>query len=141
MIRRPPRSTRTDTLFPYTTLFRSDLVDLDQDRVAHAALDAFLEDPRVGDEQVVADQLHLLAQARGQLRPAIPVVLAPAILDGDDRLLVTPAGQALDELLAGQALALAHQLVTAGLVGPGAPHAPAHPPVLPRRATRLPHPI
>src|SRR3546814_15116068 len=29
MIRRPPRSTRTDTLFPYTTLFRS---------VAHAGL-------------------------------------------------------------------------------------------------------
>src|SRR3546814_17724646 len=26
MIRRPPRSTRTDTLFPYTTLFRSHLV-------------------------------------------------------------------------------------------------------------------
>src|SRR3546814_13337463 len=33
MIRRPPRSTRTDTLFPYTTLFRSDgiedLLDVD----------------------------------------------------------------------------------------------------------------
>src|SRR3546814_1798020 len=33
MIRRPPRSTRTDTLFPYTTLFRSlqgldDVIDL-----------------------------------------------------------------------------------------------------------------
>src|SRR3546814_4719935 len=28
MIRRPPRSTRTDTLFPYTTLFRS-LADLE----------------------------------------------------------------------------------------------------------------
>src|SRR3546814_2350536 len=26
MIRRPPRSTRTDTLFPYTTLFRSVMV-------------------------------------------------------------------------------------------------------------------
>src|SRR3546814_19567310 len=26
MIRRPPRSTRTDTLFPYTTLFRSENV-------------------------------------------------------------------------------------------------------------------
>src|SRR3546814_17973983 len=26
MVRRPPRSTRTDTLFPYTTLFRSLLV-------------------------------------------------------------------------------------------------------------------
>src|SRR3546814_18101677 len=29
MIRRPPRSTRTDTLFPYTTLFRSVLLYLD----------------------------------------------------------------------------------------------------------------
>src|SRR3546814_1835275 len=28
MIRRPPRSTRTDTLFPYTTLFRSNRVIL-----------------------------------------------------------------------------------------------------------------
>src|SRR3546814_12475091 len=27
MIRRPPSSTRTDTLFPYTTLFRSDIGD------------------------------------------------------------------------------------------------------------------
>src|SRR3546814_14372699 len=27
MIRRPPRSTRTDTLFPYTTLFRSLFVE------------------------------------------------------------------------------------------------------------------
>src|SRR3546814_10282010 len=27
MIRRPPRSTRTDTLFPYTTLFRSTVED------------------------------------------------------------------------------------------------------------------
>src|SRR3546814_2630477 len=26
MIRRPPRSTRTDTLFPYTTLFRSEVI-------------------------------------------------------------------------------------------------------------------
>src|SRR3546814_1336203 len=30
MIRRPPRSTRTDTLFPYTTLFRSVDVELDE---------------------------------------------------------------------------------------------------------------
>src|SRR3546814_18838372 len=33
MIRRPPRSTRTDTLFPYTTLFRSRVV-----RVSYAEL-------------------------------------------------------------------------------------------------------
>src|SRR3546814_19137524 len=28
MIRRPPRSTRTDTLFPYTTLFRSAMAEM-----------------------------------------------------------------------------------------------------------------
>src|SRR3546814_7506654 len=32
MIRRPPRSTRTDTLFPYTTLFRSGRGDGDRPR-------------------------------------------------------------------------------------------------------------
>src|SRR3546814_20388611 len=32
MIRRPPRSTRTDTLFPYTTLFRSYPHDFHRDR-------------------------------------------------------------------------------------------------------------
>src|SRR3546814_6038666 len=32
MIRRPPRSTRTYTLFPYTTLFRSDFADTGSDR-------------------------------------------------------------------------------------------------------------
>src|SRR3546814_6740100 len=36
MIRRPPRSTRTDTRFPYTTLFRSGVMTaaMKQDRVA-----------------------------------------------------------------------------------------------------------
>src|SRR3546814_14289629 len=29
MVRRPPRSTRTDTLFPYTTLFRSGILQAD----------------------------------------------------------------------------------------------------------------
>src|SRR3546814_7076688 len=42
MIRRPPRSTRTDTLFPYTTLFRSyarlpriELMRINQRRADH----------------------------------------------------------------------------------------------------------
>src|SRR3546814_8188 len=38
MIRRPPRSTRTDTLFPYTTLFRSLAAEVVGDEAA--ALDA-----------------------------------------------------------------------------------------------------
>src|SRR3546814_16314707 len=39
MIRRPPRSTRTDTLFPYTTLFRSVRDRLQQPDPALAAGD------------------------------------------------------------------------------------------------------
>src|SRR3546814_2288485 len=43
MIRRPPRSTRTDTLFPYTTLFRSrshhmGLLDAHGGKEVHAVL-------------------------------------------------------------------------------------------------------
>src|SRR3546814_9110526 len=49
MLRRPPRSTRTDTLFPYTTLFRSDQrhepaafgADIGAERVVDEAVDAF----------------------------------------------------------------------------------------------------
>src|SRR3546814_2888510 len=36
MIRRPPRSTRTDTLFPYTTLFRSPDLALSRKHYKHA---------------------------------------------------------------------------------------------------------
>src|SRR3546814_20973890 len=39
MIRRPPRSTRTDTLFPYTTLFRSLLRLMGQHRTGNAVAD------------------------------------------------------------------------------------------------------
>src|SRR3546814_15343927 len=41
MIRRPPRSTRTDTLFPYTTLFRSIGEDAAVEEIAlrHRVLD------------------------------------------------------------------------------------------------------
>src|SRR3546814_5349853 len=39
MIRRPPRSTRPDTLFPFTTLFRSRLAELDAE--LRAATDGF----------------------------------------------------------------------------------------------------
>src|SRR3546814_4273897 len=48
MIRRPPRSTRTDTLFPYTTLFRSSLLLLFQ-RVTAKSWQAVGKVPRPDD--------------------------------------------------------------------------------------------
>src|SRR3546814_6846881 len=58
MIRRPPRSTRTDTLFPYTTLFRSahipdrgpdDAGDVDAAVLVEAAVLA--GDERINDDR------------------------------------------------------------------------------------------
>src|SRR3546814_18101870 len=49
MLRRPPRSTRTDTLFPYTTLFRSCRCASDQDqadRLSRAGHRSSVRDPR-----------------------------------------------------------------------------------------------
>src|SRR3546814_2749605 len=62
MIRRPPRSPRTDTLFPYTTLFRSEPAHgdrfggLGRDRVLHHPLDEVQPVLRVpGAQQGTAD--------------------------------------------------------------------------------------
>src|SRR3546814_8361182 len=57
MIRRPPRSTRTDSLFPYTTFFRSPVGQIqdDRDEVPHHERDRpRLEPLRV--EQPVAER-------------------------------------------------------------------------------------
>src|SRR3546814_4389982 len=67
MIRRPPRSTRTDTLFPYTTLFRSFQAVLDgaQGRVGGIVVHdlvgpAMLEDTAFLAEVAGADILDLV---------------------------------------------------------------------------------
>src|SRR3546814_2775939 len=49
MIRRPPRSTRTDTLFPYTTLFRSHPPIALKSEVKITGVDDFCEDFQVID--------------------------------------------------------------------------------------------
>src|SRR3546814_3708099 len=66
MIRRPPVTTRTDTLFPYTTLFRSgrEVVEL---RAAQQRVGAVVAGQR--DAQVVVGGQRLFDQ-RGQLRIA-----------------------------------------------------------------------
>src|SRR3546814_8975375 len=45
MIRRPPRSTRTDTLFPYTSLFRSDRPPRALNKCASRSVEEIAFDP------------------------------------------------------------------------------------------------
>src|SRR3546814_12000283 len=61
MIRRPPRSTRTDTLFPYTTLFRS----VDRPRF-HIVMDRLRRIDRIGDE-TIEGRRHIAAERRREL--------------------------------------------------------------------------
>src|SRR3546814_5075374 len=100
MIRRPPRSTRTDTLFPYTTLFRSlqelhhllDATGLDQRALGgeHLLVDA--EEVEVGADEIrhgidgeaahrrqplgLRRVVPLVAVARGQRRADVLQVVA-----------------------------------------------------------------
>src|SRR3546814_5726454 len=52
MIRRPPRSTRTDTLFPYTTLFRSLLQQFRREAGNAGEVQRFALGQRVADPEV-----------------------------------------------------------------------------------------
>src|SRR3546814_10287180 len=53
MIRRPPRSTRTDTLFPYTTLFRSPEADRSAVLAVKAVVDRIRAEARAAGFDVV----------------------------------------------------------------------------------------
>src|SRR3546814_8603351 len=76
MIRRPPRSTRTDALFPYTTLFRSE--DVPQDQLDYIPLNAELSPtfksinrsvgalPGADEWNGIADKLKYLERPRSE---------------------------------------------------------------------------
>src|SRR3546814_6589311 len=88
MIRRPPRSTRTDTLVPYTTLFRS-LAGMAERRVSEVVregerLGQVFVEPEAA-RQRARDLRHL--DRMGQARP----VVVALVIDEDLRLVLQAA--------------------------------------------------
>src|SRR5690606_28761382 len=75
---------------------RTDLVELHEQRVACAHLDALCEALRVRDEQVVANELYTAAELDSQRLPPFPVALIKRVLDGDERVTVHKIGVVLD---------------------------------------------
>src|SRR3546814_4108359 len=82
MIRRPPRSTRTDTLFPYTTLFRSKCPYCDfnshvRESVDHARW----------EQALLADMRHERAMVNGEPLESVffgggtPSLMPPALVE------------------------------------------------------------
>src|SRR3546814_3796342 len=86
MTRRPPRSTRTDTLVPYTTLFRSAA-----ERVRSAASDLFASEPddalaNAGKGSLLDSRWELAKDSKlgtFNFRAYKPVYLLPAFWSSD----------------------------------------------------------
>src|SRR3546814_19399680 len=76
MIRRPPRSTRTDTLFPYTTLFRSQLGRLRRGKKFQDTLGDLRVEPERqerGDDAVPSEGRAVPGYARLRVWPLLGV--------------------------------------------------------------------
>src|SRR3546814_1014171 len=96
MIRRPPRSTRTDTLFPYTTLFRSNIDVIDTTRIVMTPTGAGQAQAVANAMDTARDIIDKRVNALGTREPTI-------IREGNDRVVVQVPGledpAALKELI------------------------------------------
>src|SRR3546814_17480319 len=96
MIRRPPRSTRTDTLFPYTTLFRS---IVDRAQFQRNIVEPFARDA-IGEalDHLGLDILRQHAPARPDAGGETDGVIAVAGADVGDGHVRADVGRVHDEI-------------------------------------------
>lgn len=80
----------------------TDLVDLEEESIARLELNGLLDAERVGDSQVITDNLNVLGL--GEVAPGLPVVLGEGVLDGDDGVLLAEVRVHAGELLVGDPL-------------------------------------
>ena len=95
---------------------RTNLVELDQDRVSDIFFDTFFQDLGVGYEQVVTHQLDFSAQFFSLIFPASPVRFILTVFDRNDWVLVTQFCQVVREFFSREDFAFAFQVVLAVFV-------------------------
>src|SRR3546814_9445579 len=97
MIRRPPRSTRTDTLFPYTTLFRSwfDVAHDERHPFTVSAADARVRVTGTAFDVGLDDDSIDVTLARGGVQVAWDDI-APIVLRPGDRIHLARPSHSVD---------------------------------------------
>ena len=94
----------------------ADLVDLHQDGVGRLHVDALAQPLGVGDEDIVADQLHPVADGFVEGAPALPVIFGHAVFDGADGVAVAELGEVGHQLVRAVAQPSPAQLIAAVFV-------------------------
>ena len=109
----------------------TNLVDLEQEGVASLLLDGLSNTSGVSDEEIVSDNLHLLANLLAEESVSSPIVLLEGILNGHDGVVLDELDVELGHLLLGLLLTttlLEHEVVETVLsveLGGGAVHSNA----------------
>src|SRR3546814_3565465 len=111
MIRRPPRSTRTDTLFPYTTLFRSETQSRVREAIANRDIrqDQFEQQKRAVERNTRNSYQTLVAGITEIEARRLAVVSADAAYDASQVGLEVGTRTVLDVLINQQNLFNARQ--------------------------------
>ena len=89
----------------------SGLVGLDQDRVAGAVTGRLADALGAGDQEIVADHLHPLADGPGEAHHAFLVAFGQRVLDGDDGVAFDPVDQEPRQAVGVHLLAVAGEFV------------------------------
>ena len=91
----------------------TDLVQLDQNGIRYAHVNALGKAFGIGDEEIIADELDFAAETVGQFLPAFPVLFSESVFNGDDRVLVDQVFIKVDHFLCGLGCVIPSEMVEA----------------------------
>src|SRR3546814_17244003 len=107
MIRRPPRSTRTDTLFPYTTLFRSTengvtalQMDIKITSITEEIMKIALTQAKDGRMHILGEMSKALRDARNEVNKNAPRITVITIPKEKKREVIGTGGKVIREICA-----------------------------------------